>query len=196
MGIKKVNVTFDFNVETEEVSNVKCMVDNVSATAKRATTKKAKVVEDNESEPIVRLEANRLAFNTLAVKTLEMEYGDRIVVKYEKFGSKRIPLIGKDTSFDEEGSGNKVTKSNTVTYRGKANTILTEYGTEFELEQYKGGIYKLVSKDAINTLEELAEAIAEEQEEVPQEVPQEPTEIEILSRSEEDTDIADLSFSL
>lgn len=28
-----------------------------------------------------------------------------------------IPIIGKDVAFDEEGTGNKVTKSNTITYK-------------------------------------------------------------------------------
>ena len=45
-----------------------------------------------------------------------------------------VPIIGSDIAFDEEGSGNKVTKSNTVTYKGNANTILAEYGTEFSLK--------------------------------------------------------------
>jgi hypothetical protein len=87
---------------------------------------------------------------------MELEWKDRVVIKYEKLkdsdkGIKPFPIIGKDISFDEEGNGNQVTKTNTVSYRGKANTILKEYGSEFTLEPYvteayPEGIYKLVSR--------------------------------------------------
>jgi len=143
--IKKVNVTFDFDLDTETVSNVKCLVDEVSATAKRAaSTKKPKAKDDDEPTPIVRLEDNKLVFNSKAAKALEIEWQSRVNIKYEKFGNRRMPIIGSDLSFDEEGSGNKLTKTNTISYRGTANKVLSEYGNEFHLEEYASGIYKMI----------------------------------------------------
>ena len=139
--IKKVNVTFDFDPETNTVKNVNCFVDGVEKIRKTTTTKKKKEkIEELETNSIVTLESNKLIFNNKAVSEMEIEYEDRIVIKYEKIGKENLPIVGKDLAFDEEGSGNKVTKSNSVSYRGKVNTILSEYGTEFELVPYKDGI--------------------------------------------------------
>lgn len=144
--IKKVNVTFDFDVESEKVSNVKCMVDEVQATTTRkASTRKAKPKEDDEKDPIVRREDNKLVFNTKALAAIEAECGEsRVTIEYIVENSKRCPVIGTDISFEKEGAGNKMTKTGTVSYRGKANVILQEYGTEFKLEAYKGGLFKMI----------------------------------------------------
>ena len=153
--IKKVNVSFDFDPETNTVKNVNCFVDGVEKVKKTTTSKKTKdKKEELESTSLITLDSNKLVFNNKAISDMEIEYEDRIVIKYEKIGKENLPIIGKDLAFDEEGSGNKVTKSNSVSYRGKVNTILSEYGTEFELVPYKEGIWRMVSLNQTKKFEQ------------------------------------------
>ena len=143
--VKQVTVTFEFDPETEFTSNLKCFVDGVEKKKKTTRTSKPKdIVLENEA--IVTLEANKLVFNNKCTVDMELEWQDRVIIKYEKFNGKLNPVVGKDISFDQEGSGNKVTKTNTVAYRGKANTVLAQYGTEFEIAVWKEGIWKLIPK--------------------------------------------------
>lgn len=144
---KQVSVTFVFNSETETVSDLHCFVDGIEKKKTTTRSRKPKGPIVLEDKAIVTLESNKLVFNNRCVADMQLEWENRVIVKYEKFedGKKLIPVVGKDTSWDEEGSGNKVTKTNTVSYRGKSNTILQTYGTEFELELWKEGLWKLVS---------------------------------------------------
>jgi len=186
--MKQVIVTFNFDPETEIVSDVTCVVDGVEK--KKKTTKKVKdVVAEMASEPLITLESNKLTFNSKALQDLELLYEDRVVIKWEKEGNKMIPVIGKDIAFGEEGTGNKLTKSNTITYRGKANEILAETGSEFTIELMKDGIWKLISKtggsivkDTITLEEVLIEAEA--------------TEPELLVDTDDTTEIDALQFQL
>ena len=141
--MKQVIVTFNYDPETDVVSDVKCSVDGIEK-KKKTTKAKKDVVAELEAEAIITLESNKLVFNNKAVSDLKIAYEDRIIIKWVAEGKKMVPIIGKDISFDEEGAGNKVTKSNTVTYKGNANTILSEYGTEFSLKPYKDEIWNLV----------------------------------------------------
>lgn len=185
--IKQITVTFDFNSETEEVSNVKVVG---SSEKKKATTKKIKdVATDNATDSIITLEPNKLIFNSKAISEMEIEYEDRIVIKWEKEGKKMIPIIGKDLAFDEEGSGNKVTKSNSIAYKGKANAVLSELGTEFSIVAYRDGIWKLVATEegAVNAENLSLEQVIESAENV---------EPELIVEGDEDTEIDELQFKL
>lgn len=205
--VKKVNVTFDFDVETEAVSNVKCMVDEVSAVAKRAPAAKKPKKEDNEVDPIVRLESNKVVLNGKSVESLQAEYGCRVIIKYEVFDKQRIPVIGTDSAWGEEGNGNKITKTNTVSYRGNANTILNEYGTEFKLEPWRDGIYKLIPlsgiPESVGIVIDKPKATPKKKTTPKKEVPStkivdvDMSDIVDMSRDNStDDDIADFSFSL
>ena len=82
----------------------------------------------------------------------------RIDIKYEKKDKKAVPIIGTDAAFGTK-AGNKLTKSNTVSYRGAANEKLAAYGTTFRLEPTKNtGIYYLVG-DAEPVEEKVPEEI-------------------------------------
>lgn len=180
--IKNVIVTFEFDTETESVANVQCSVDGIEK-KKRTTKKKSDVVEEMASQPIITLEATKLSFNNRAVADMAIEYEDRIVIKWEKGNKVLIPIIGKDISFDEEGSGNKVTKANSIGYKGKQNAVLAELGEQFTIEPYvtkayPEGVWKLISTtnpDAVKSFEEVVKVakkiepilIVEDQEETP-----------------------------
>lgn len=183
--MKQVIVTFNYDPETDTVSDVQCSIDGVGK--KRKTTRKVKdVIEEMSSIALVTLEPNKLVFNNKAVADMGLEYEDRIVIKWEKRGKQMIPIIGKDLAFNEEGTGNKVTKANTITYKGKANLVLADYGTEFTLSQIGEGIWELVSniqKSEDTTLESVIEdAIA--------------TEPDLLVTTDEETVIDKLTFQL
>lgn len=126
----KMLIEFDFDPETGGYTPISREIIEEGA----ATPKKAKSVmkDDGSTEPIVILEENKLVLNSKAVEVLGAEWEDRISVIYQKHEDKLVPVIGKDEVFGCK-SGNKLTKSKTVSCRGKANTKLAEHGTEFKL---------------------------------------------------------------
>lgn len=126
----KMLIEFDFDPETGDYTPISREIIEEGA----ATPKKAKSVmkDDGSTEPIVILEENKLVLNSKAVEVLGAEWEDRISVIYQKHEDKLVPVIGKDKVFGCK-SGNKLTKSKTVSCRGKANTKLAEHGTEFKL---------------------------------------------------------------
>ena len=68
----------------------------------------------------------------------------RVDIKYKKKGNVAVPVIGTDESFGTKG-GNRVSKTNTISFRGAANTKLAEFGTIFKLEPSEdNGIFYLV----------------------------------------------------
>lgn len=190
--IKKISITFDFNTETEEVSNIKTVGSTEVIPKKKTTTKKvAEVIEEMATEALITLEPNKLVFNNKSIADLGLEYEDRIVIKWIKEGKIMIPIIGKDIAFDEEGTGNKVTKSNTVTYKGKANTILAEHGSEFTLIPYdKENIWKLISTNGNVHINEatftLEDAITQAEE----------LDLDLLVDTDENNEIDELQYKL
>lgn len=126
----KMLIEFDFDPETGDYTPISREIIEEGA----ATPKKSKSVmkDDGSTEPIVILEENKLVLNSKAVEVLGAEWEDRISVIYQKHEDKLVPVIGKDEVFGCK-SGNKLTKSKTVSCRGKANTKLAEHGTEFKL---------------------------------------------------------------
>lgn len=167
---KQVTVIFEFDPKTELVSNLTCFIDGIEK--KKTTTRTVKKKEEVMADfPIITLEENKLVLNNRTVHDMDLEWKDRVIIKYEvgKKGTKPFPIIGKDTSFDEEGAGNQLTKTDTVSYRGKANVILKEYGTEFTIEPYitkvyPEGVWRLMSTSGESesiTYEEIEEEASE-----------------------------------
>ena len=190
--IKTLTVTFDFDTESESVSNIKVVGNSEK---KKTTTKKVKdVVTEMATEAIVTLETNKLVFNSKAAADMGLNYEDRVVIKWisEGQGKKMIPIVGTDISFEEEGTGNKLTKSNTIAYRGKANAVLAELGNEFTIESYAEGIWKLVATTDGNVKIEnpsneiLDELIAQA----------ENVDADLLVDDENETEISKLTFKL
>ena len=54
-----------------------------------------------------------------------------------------FPVIGKSELFTDSNGGNRLTKSNTVSFRGTQREILLEYGKSFKLEPFKS-YFKMV----------------------------------------------------
>jgi hypothetical protein len=186
--MKQITVTFNFDPETETVSGIKTFIDGVEK--KKTTTRTSKPKEIVlEDEAIITLESNKLVLNNKAAADMEVSYQDRILIKYEKIKGQKfpIPVIGTDISFGAEGSGNKLTKTNTISYRGNANTILAEYGNEFRLEEFKPGIWKLVTNQETNMdkYKAILDSIDENEEEVT-----------IITQDEDNYEIEEMTFKL
>lgn len=97
-------------------------------------------------DPHIILEENKLLLTPEALTLLNAQPGNRIAVNYIQVSSEyTFPVIAKAEYFIDPEAGNKLTKSNTVSFRGIQNKTLNLYGVNFILEFYKEGIYKMVS---------------------------------------------------
>ena len=97
-------------------------------------------------DPHIILEENKLLLTSEALTLLNAQPGNRIAVNYVQVSSEyTFPVIAKAEYFIDPEAGNKLTKSNTVSFRGIQNKTLNLYGSNFVLEFYKEGIYKMVS---------------------------------------------------
>lgn len=96
--------------------------------------KKKSVKKDQDTEAKVYLEDNKLKLNSLAVEMLGVNPGDRIDIQY----SDTYPIIGKSESFGNPDGGTKLTKSYTISFRGKKSEVLQKFGTEFKVIDSNG----------------------------------------------------------
>lgn len=137
---------YDVNEQTGEITYIgkeELKVDTEKSTSKPSKSSKSSKADSNP-DPIVTLESNKLVLTQGAVDLLQVCEDCRVDIKYEKKDKKAVPIIGTDAAFGTK-SGNKLTKSNTVSYRGAANEKLSAYGTVFKLEPTKNeGIFYLV----------------------------------------------------
>lgn len=131
----KMLIEFDFDPETGEYTPINRTIVNDDIKKAKSTIK-----DDGSTEPIVTLEDNKLILNSKAVELLGAEWEDRISIIYQKHGNNLVPVIGKDTIFNCK-SGNKLTKSKTISCRGKANAELSKYGSEFKLISLDNGTF-------------------------------------------------------
>lgn len=135
--IVKLLCTFDYNPETNTYTPV--------GDPEVIKSTKKKPVEEESSEPQLRLLDNKYSLNTAALDLLGVTAGDKIDIKYQIIGNVNYPIIGASTAW-KSASGNKLTKSNTVSYRGKANTMLATFGEVFDFTTWAGhdGLFILI----------------------------------------------------
>lgn len=109
-------------------------------------------IEYNQNLATIKVENNRLVLSSEAVKALNATVGDRITINYWNINKETtFPLIGKSELFSDPTNGNKLTKSNTVSYRGTQNKILKEYGSLFKLVPFKTYFkLELINEDTLN----------------------------------------------
>lgn len=129
--IVKMMITFDYDPETNEYKPIK----------QEIIKEKAKVIKESEkveesAEPQVTLEGNKYVLNKAAATLMGVEPEDRLDIQYKKIGKVMFPIIGSDSAFGTKG-GNKLTKSLTVSCRGKAHERLSQYGDTFTVTKMK-----------------------------------------------------------
>lgn len=131
------NISFDFDEVTQKVTNLK-----VTALSK---------VNLDEGEPLVQLMDNKLKLTPKAIEMIGAQVGDRIQVNYwTENNHNTFPLIGRSEFFTDKEEGSKLTKSNTVSFRGNKNTVLKVYGELFKLEEFKDNMFRLVKVEPEN----------------------------------------------
>lgn len=146
MKLYKVTVTNEWlDEETGEIiKETRELKDDSIKKPRSSSSSSSKSKIDDNPTPILRLEDNKYILTTGATDLLGVEAGDKIDIKFQKVGKQTIPVIGSDEAFGTKG-GNKLTKTNTVSCRGKANDELSAFGTEFTLEAHpnKEGLFIL-----------------------------------------------------
>ena len=112
----------------------------------------------------MEVQENKLKFGKTALSLIGATANDRIAINYWTVNNQEtFPIIGKSEAFTDGSDGCRLTKSGTMSYRGQQRTILLEYGNLFTLEEFKPGIFKLISlEDEKNDLENLNSAIDDE----------------------------------
>ena len=141
----KLDILFHYNVDenTGEITFIgkeEITVDTATSTKRQAKPVK---VEAN-IEPLITLDSNKLILTTGAVDMMKICPDCRVDIKYKKKDKVSVPVIGTDAAFNTKG-GNKLTKTNTVSFRGSANDKLAEYGSVFKLEPSEDeGIFYLI----------------------------------------------------
>lgn len=116
----KYQVTVD--TETGEMTTkcIKRTIDKSNFEVSDAASKKAskKTKKEESIEPELTLEDNKYCLNSAAIELMDVTPNNKLDIKYEKNGNTMVPVIGTDEAFGTKG-GNKLTKSNTVAYRGR-----------------------------------------------------------------------------
>lgn len=153
----KLDILFHYNVDenTGEITFIgkeEITVDTATSTKRQAKPVK---VEAN-IEPLITLDSNKLVLTTGAVDMMNICPDCRVDIKYKKKDKVSVPVIGTDAAFGTKG-GNKLTKTNTVSFRGSANEKLAEYGSVFKLEPSEDeGIFYLIGDKMNKPIEDEA----------------------------------------
>ena len=175
--IIKMTITFDYNPETNEYKPIKQEVVKETPTPKK--------IEDN-GEAKLQLLDNKYELNGSAINLLGINVGDRVDIKYQMVDGIKYPIIGSSNAW-KSASGNKLTKSSTVSYRGIANQMLAEYGDEFTFSEWKNheGLYVLIGNKEI---------IQDENIELPDDEPE--VDLSDDNIKEDDFDLSDFNFEI
>lgn len=151
----KLDIIFHYNVD-ESTGEIKYIgKDEITVDTKKTTNKSTSSKVDSNPEPIITLTDNKLVLTQGAADLLGVNPDDKVAVKYDK---DKNPIIGSDSSFGTQ-TGNRLTKSLTVSYKGDKYNRLSTYGDTFKLEStIQNGIFKMVGnkdKEDLDVPEEL-----------------------------------------
>ena len=140
----KILLTLDIDPETGETTCVdrEIINDDIKKSKSTTTKKTTKKKKDDDPTPKITLEDNKYSLNSAAVELMGVEPEDRLDIKMEKQGKLLIPIIGTNEAFGSK-AGNRLTKTFTVSCRGKANDELSKYGSVFVIEPHpeKDGLF-------------------------------------------------------
>lgn len=194
--IETFKVLFTYEQDTE-TGDIKCInrevINDDIKPVKKASTPKKKSSKNESSEPQIILEDNKYTLNSAAVELMGVEPDDRLDIKFEKNGKLMIPIIGTNESFGTK-AGNRLTKSFTVSCRGKANDELQNYGTVFILSVHptKEGLFVMQGDKA-------PEAVVDDKVEIKDDASEVEVEIDLddfIADENEVEEISALDFKL
>lgn len=126
------------DTETGELFTKEATFGDFKEPTKKTTTRTKKPKDDDPVAKLTLLEG-KLQMNNAAVQMTGFEPEMKIDIKFEKKGRVITPVMM------EAESGNRLTKTYTISCRGSKHDNLAEYGDIFEVIPYEGkeGYYKL-----------------------------------------------------
>ena len=109
-------ISFDFDETTKKIKNLK-------------------VISSDPGAPTLQVLDNKIQFTQAAIELIGAKVGDKLVINYWTVDNQTtFPVISLATDKTEEGT--KITKSLTMSYRGKQSEILKIYGEKFTVEPF------------------------------------------------------------
>lgn len=160
-NINSAKLTIEIVDDTtgEIITREATLGDFKEVTAKKKATSSKKPKDDGDPVAKVMLLDGKVQLNTAAINLTGYEPDMKIDIKFDKKGKKQIPVMMR-----EENSGNRLTKSYTISCRGSRHDDLLKYGDVFELEPYpeKDGYFylkgnKAIEDDIIEVPQEISE---------------------------------------
>lgn len=154
--INSVKVVTEFvNDETGEIFVDERVLGEETKKVK-SSTRSRKPKDDGDPNPKATLLEGKIQLNKAAVDLTGFEPEMKIDIKFEKQGRKNTPVMM------EASSGNRLTKTYTISCRGSKHDNLAEFGDTFDIIPYEGkeGYFKLMGNiqqedDIIDVPEEL-----------------------------------------
>ncbi len=178
-------ITIDTDTQEFEVVNKSTGESKTLPVQNRTRSIKRKEPVEEANVPQLILDDSKYTLNSKAIELMQVKPDMRLDIKFEANGT---PIIGTDEAFGTPGTGNKLTKSNTVRYSGNNNARLAEKGKIFEIELHpvKEGLFVLKGdKPAENPIEDKN-----------LEIPNEIDLSEILELEEDKTEVHGIDFDL
>lgn len=149
------------DTETGELFTKEATFGDFKEVTKKATTTRTKKPKDDDPVAKITLLEGKWQMNHACVELTGFEPEMKLEIKFEKKGRVTTPVLCED-----EKSGNRLTKTYTVSCRGSRHDNLAEYGNIFEVIPYEGkeGYFKLKGNiekedDIIDVPEEISEPV-------------------------------------
>lgn len=108
----------------------------------------------DKTQAPIQLNTNSLHLQPEVLTALKAKVGDRLCIRFRN----NTPILATATAMGEDNGGNLITKSNTVSCRGKTGETLATFGTEFSYELEDEGYLVLrrfnaeTAKDALEQI--------------------------------------------
>ena len=154
----KLTIEIVDNTTGEIITREATLGDFKEVTAKKKATSSKKPKDNGDPISKVMLLDGKIQLNNSAINLTGYEPDMKIDIKFEKKGKKQIPVMM------QADSGNRLTKSYTISCRGSKHDNLLEHGDVFELEPYpeKDGYFylkgnKAIEDDIIEVPQEISE---------------------------------------
>lgn len=132
-----LQITFNYDPETNEVSNVSA----VGATVKEKAVAKPRAKKTKAPTGKVILNGQSLKLEQEVLNLLGVEVGDRLCVRFDP-----NPVLVTPEVANEPKGGNLITKSLTLSVRGKTSEVIAKFGTEFDYDLSRPGYLGLTSE--------------------------------------------------
>ena len=128
------------DTETGELFTKEATFGDFKEATKKTTSTRSKKPKDTDPVAKITLLEGKWQMNAACVELTGFEPEQKLEIKFEKKGRVITPVLCED-----EKSGNRLTKTYTVSCRGSKHDNLVEYGDIFEVIPYEGkeGYFKL-----------------------------------------------------